>query len=65
MKEGDLVGFNNPVDQVVYQDRVGLLISFYEDKEVYHCWMAYVLLCGETELYDFPTSCLEVLSAAR
>jgi len=65
MKKGDLVGFNNPVDQVVYQDRVGLLISFYEDKEIYHCWMAYILLQGETELYDFPTSCLEVLSAVR
>ena len=62
MKQGDLVGFNNPVDQVVWQGKLGLIISLYEDKEVYHCWMAYVLLHGETELHDFPTYCLEVLS---
>ena len=64
MKKGDLVGMNNPVDQVVWQNKVGIIISFYDDDEVYHCEMAYVLLRGETELYDFPTSCLEVLSAA-
>ena len=62
MKQGDLVGFNNPVDQVVWRDKIGLIISLYEDKEVYHCWMAYVLLQGETKLHDFPTYCLEVLS---
>ena len=62
MKVGDLVAFNNPVDQVVWQDKIGLIISLYEDKEVYHCWMAYVLLHSETELFDFPVSCLEVIS---
>ena len=61
MKEGDLVGFNNPVDQVVWQDKIGLLISFYYNTDV-HIHMAYVLLNGETELHDFPTYCLEVLS---
>ena len=65
MRVGDLVGMNNPVDQVVWQDKIGLIISFYEDKEVYHCWMAYVLLHGEDEIYDFPTSCLEVISAVE
>ena len=64
MKKGDLVGMNNPVDQVVWEDKVGIIISFYDDDEVYHCRMAYVLLQGETEFYEFPTSCLEVLSAA-
>ena len=63
MKVGDLVGMNNPVDQVVWQNKVGLIISFYDDNEVYHCRMAYVLLHGEDEIYDFPVSCLEVLSA--
>ena len=63
MKVGDLVGMNNPVDQVVWQNKVGLVISFYDDDEVYHCRMAYVLLHGEDELYDFPVSCLEVLNA--
>ena len=62
MKVGDLVGFNNPVDQVVWQDKVGLVISFYYDAEVHHCHMAYVLLHSETELHDFPTYCLEVIS---
>ena len=64
MKVGDLVGMNNPVDQVVWQDKVGIIISFYDDDEVYHCRMAYVLLQGENEFYEFPTNCLEVLSAA-
>ena len=63
MKVGDLVGMNNPIDQVVWQDKIGLVISFYDDDEVYHCKMAYVLLYGENELYDFPVSCLEVLNA--
>ena len=62
MKAGDLVGFNNPVDKVRWQDKLGLVISFYYDDEVYHCHMAYVLLHGEDEIHDFPTDCLEVLS---
>ena len=61
MKVGDLVGFNNPVDQVVWQDKVGLLISFYYNDDI-HMHMAYVLLHGEDEIHDFPTCCLEVLS---
>jgi len=65
MKVGDLVGMANPVDQVVWQDKIGLVVSFYDDDEVYHCRMAYVLLHGETELYDFPVSCLEVLNEVR
>ena len=65
MKVGDLVGMNNPVDQVVWQNKVGLIINFYDDNEVYHSRMAYVLLHGEDEIYDFPVSCLEVLSAVE
>ena len=64
MKIGDLVVFNNPVDQIVWEDKIGLLISFYYNNDI-HDHMANVLLYGETELYDFPTSCLEVLSAVE
>tara|TARA_B100000674_G_scaffold486172_1_gene494222 strand:+ start:625 stop:819 length:195 start_codon:yes stop_codon:yes gene_type:complete len=64
MKIGDLVVFNNPVDQIVWEDKIGLLISFYYNAD-FHDHMAYILLQGETELYDFPTSCLEVLSAVE
>ena len=60
MKAGDLVGFNNPVDQVIWEDKIGLLISFYYNDDV-HTHMAYVLLQGEYELHDFPTCCLEVI----
>ena len=64
MKEGDLVGFNNPVDQVVWEDKIGLLISFYYNTDA-HIHMAYVLLQGECELHDFPTYCLEVINEER
>ena len=61
MEVGDLVGFNNPVDQVVWQDKVGLVISFYYNTDV-HMHMAYVFMHGEDEIHDFPVNCLEVIS---
>ena len=64
MEAGDLVGFSNPVDQVIWQDKVGLLIRFYYDTDN-HIHMAYVLLQGEYEIHDFPTYCLEVINEIR
>lgn len=70
MKKGDLVGFNNPVDQVVWHDAVCLVISIEEYTPLDPDYMGYstmvnVYIANEDQLHDFPIECLEVISAAR
>ena len=67
MKVGDLVGFINPVDKVVYRNAFGLVISIEKLTPNNPDYMGYpimvtVYMKDFDELHDFPESCFEVIS---
>ena len=67
MKKGDLVGFINPVDKVVYRNAISLVISIKNllpSDPDYLGYPAMVTLYMKDfdELHDFPIDCLEVIN---